>query len=666
MGIAKSHRTSKFQLAHGIEAATFPERMATNAPSSGGVPAWLRRLPFRAGILVAALGLLVIIAWLMQWRTLIQVLPGLPPMKFDTAVCFICGGIALALLAAKREKLVTPLSAVPVAIGLTILFEYFTGKNFGIDELFVGDYVFTATSYPGRMSPLAASSFLLLGCSLILAAWQPRRRRALTAAALFACATSVVAIVALFGYATGIEAAYGWGAYTRMAVHTASAFLLASTSILVWVSQNQPRTESNFLRWLPITASLTLMLMIAFVASVSFAQLKDSVDWRKHSYQVLVESQSLVNDVFSTQRGMRNFAITAQDAALDLYDTGVRNIPKRTAALLALTRDNPAQQDRLHTLVTDINNQLEYSRELIATRKTQGLEAAIKMESTGRGFALINQVQGALQTFTGEEERLLDERSKAAEVDFHNTERLLVFGSVMAAMLLIFANWMTNREIKRRRRAERMQEMLATEIKGLLESSGEGIYGIDVNGCCTFINAAGIRLIGYETYEVLGKNIHDLIHHSRRDGSSYPRDESPIYRAFKSDLSCRVDSEVFWRKDGSSFLVEYTAFPIVEESAIKGAVVTFSDISERKQHEAEREKLIQELQQALAEVRTLSGMIPICGWCKKVRSDTGFWQNVELYIHSRTDAKFSHGICPACADKMKTEIGRANALDPGL
>jgi hypothetical protein len=107
--------------------------------------------------------------------------------------------------------------------------------------------------------------------------------------------------------------------------------------------------------------------------------------------------------------------------------------------------------------------------------------------------------------------------------------------------------------------------------------------------------------------------------------------------------------------------VEYTSFPIVENSVIKGAVVTFSDISERKRHEAEREKLIADLQQALAEVKTLSGLIPICGWCKKVRSDTGYWQNVEQYIRSRTDATFTHGVCPECSKKMKADIARANA-----
>jgi PAS domain S-box-containing protein len=85
------------------------------------------------------------------------------------------------------------------------------------------------------------------------------------------------------------------------------------------------------------------------------------------------------------------------------------------------------------------------------------------------------------------------------------------------------------------------------------------------------------------------------------------------------------------------------------------------DITERKKLEAEREKLIGELQQALAEVKTLSGMIPICGWCKKIRSDQGYWQSVEQYVGAHTDATFSHGMCPDCAEKFKADISRANA-----
>jgi PAS domain S-box-containing protein len=642
--------------------------MGASQSSGKGISEGLnfRRLPLCLGVAVMALGIIVIIGWFAHWRLLVQVLPTLAPMKFNTALCFISCGAGLMCLATQRTRILPWTALLPGTIGLLTLLEYLTGTRFGIDQLFIKDYIHTATTFPGRMSPLAGSCFLLLGISLMLAAMARRKNQTLTAAGLLSCIVGVIAIVGLFGYVIGIEAAYGWGAYTRMAVHTTVGFLAISAGLLAWTYQAARKLGFNFLRWLPVVASFTLMAMIAFVSVVSFAQLKSSLGWRKHSYDVLITAQTFLDDLFSAQRGMRNFVLTSQPSALNLYENGVSNAPLRLAELTALTRDNPTQQSRLKTLRADFAELLKYSEDLINTRKIAGIQPSIQMEASSRGFDIINQTLHDLHEFTNQEKQLLEERTTIAEADFQGTARLLVFGSVLAAGLLIFANWMISREMTRRRRAEQKQARLAMELKGLIESSGEGIYGIDVHGRCTFINAAGARAIGFDPSEVLGKGMHELIHHSRADGSRYPVEECPIFLSFKSDLSCRVDSEVFWRKDGSCFIVEYTSFPIVEESAIKGAVVTFADISERRRHESEREKLIADLQKALTEVKTLSGLIPICGWCKKVRSDTGYWQNVEQYIRSQTDATFTHGICPTCAGKFKADVARANSPNPEI
>jgi len=106
---------------------------------------------------------------------------------------------------------------------------------------------------------------------------------------------------------------------------------------------------------------------------------------------------------------------------------------------------------------------------------------------------------------------------------------------------------------------------------------------------------------------------------------------------------------------------------LIVGSALAAALLLFAstlasrEISRRQRSEAKQRELIAELKQTLAQVKTLSGLIPICAWCKNVRNDMGYWSTVETYVHSRTDASFSHSICPNCTEKFKDEIARANA-----
>jgi PAS domain S-box-containing protein len=120
------------------------------------------------------------------------------------------------------------------------------------------------------------------------------------------------------------------------------------------------------------------------------------------------------------------------------------------------------------------------------------------------------------------------------------------------------------------------------QLEMILESTGEGIYGIDLKGRCIFINEAGAALVGYTPDEVLGRSMHYLIHHSHADATLMPVHECRIYRAFREGRGIRVDDEVLWRRDGSSFPAEYASYPIRDGETVVGAVVTFNDITERK------------------------------------------------------------------------------------
>jgi PAS domain S-box-containing protein len=125
-------------------------------------------------------------------------------------------------------------------------------------------------------------------------------------------------------------------------------------------------------------------------------------------------------------------------------------------------------------------------------------------------------------------------------------------------------------------------------VRLLLSSTGEGIYGIDLNGLCTFANPACLRILGFDDVnELLGQHMHNLVHHTRPDGSAYPEKECRIYQAFRSGEGTHVDDEVMFRKDGSSFPAEYWSYPMERDGEMVGCALTFVDITERKLVEEE-------------------------------------------------------------------------------
>jgi len=130
----------------------------------------------------------------------------------------------------------------------------------------------------------------------------------------------------------------------------------------------------------------------------------------------------------------------------------------------------------------------------------------------------------------------------------------------------------------------------------ILESAGEGVYGLDADGRLTFGNAAAERIVGWNTKRILGERSHEIHHHTYPDGRNYPREECPIYAALKDGQVHRVEDEVFWHSDGSAVPVEYTSTPIMKDGKPAGAVVIFRDISERKALEAQRREAFEEIQ----------------------------------------------------------------------
>lgn len=140
-------------------------------------------------------------------------------------------------------------------------------------------------------------------------------------------------------------------------------------------------------------------------------------------------------------------------------------------------------------------------------------------------------------------------------------------------------------DVTERKETSAALERLGTRYRLTLEAAGEGIYGIDREGRVTFANPAAAQMLGYEVTELAGLDSHAAFHYRRADGSSYPVEECPVHQAVLAGRSCHVGDDLFWRKDGTSFPVDYFSTPIREQGEIVGAVVVFTDITERQRTE---------------------------------------------------------------------------------
>lgn len=140
----------------------------------------------------------------------------------------------------------------------------------------------------------------------------------------------------------------------------------------------------------------------------------------------------------------------------------------------------------------------------------------------------------------------------------------------------------------------------------ILDSTADGIYCVDLNGLCTYANLSCVQMLRYrQREELIGKHIHSLIHHTRRDGTPYPESECRMYQAFRSGCGTRVDDEVFWRADGTSFPVEYKSQPIFRDGKMVGALATFYDLSkelEARRHIAGTESRFKSLIENISDV----------------------------------------------------------------
>jgi two-component system, cell cycle sensor histidine kinase and response regulator CckA len=190
-------------------------------------------------------------------------------------------------------------------------------------------------------------------------------------------------------------------------------------------------------------------------------------------------------------------------------------------------------------------------------------------------------------------------------------------------------------------------------LAAIVDSTGEAIISQNMDGVITTWNAGARQLFGYSEVEAVGRPLSIIIPGPLQSSTL------EIFENLRKGTAIEPFETVRVRKDGVQLDVYLAISPIKSaDGKLMGASSISYDITERKKIEDERTKMIQELNDTLSKVRTLSGLLPICASCKKIRDDKGYWQKLETFVHEHSNAEFSHSICPDCMEKLYPDFAK--------
>jgi len=342
-----------------------------------------------------------------------------------------------------------------------------------------------------------------------------------------------------------------------------------------------------------VVVVLGILALNAWISYRNIQKLVEKDKWVQHSQAVLVRLEGVRASVTNAVAAERGYLLTGHAEHLAPFERSRSEAGDDLDQLTDLMADNSGQQDGSRHLHDIINKEFAILDADIALRKTSHVDANALAATVSQGQETLTSVRRTVETLKAEEDRLLTLRIEASAASQSTALGTLSIATIAAMAMVMLAFFLARRdELTRTRTAMQLAAgqlaLNSSEERSrlLLESTGEGIYGIDLKGDCTFANIACARLLGYDSpVELLGKPSHELFHHKHPDGSAYPRESCPIYQAFSAGKSVQVDDEVFWRRDGSSIPVEYRSNPILRDGKTIGAVVSFVDISRRRQAE---------------------------------------------------------------------------------
>ncbi|MBI5684193.1 MAG: PAS domain S-box protein [Verrucomicrobia bacterium] len=576
------------------------ERGAAVAPEAGPESKALWRVPLVAGALVAAVGLSVLAGWLFGVDALKSVLPGLPTMKTNTALCFLLAGVALVLCSRRREeagtsskrdasassrrRLQAGMAAALVVLlvaGLTLA-EYITGANFGMDELLFRDTRDRHTIFPGRMVQATALGFLLSGASLLLLTARSRPARRVQQA--LAVCVAVIGTVAILGYTYNVQQFYRFAGYSSMALHTAGSLLALAVGLIFARPDGLARVLATPG---PAAQVARRMLPVALLAPAGLGWLADrglelglygeGMDIAALALAMMVSLAALVwwtaralgradTARRETETHLRNQADLMDHASEALIvremDGVIRSWNRGAEALYGWTAAEAAGQRIFALLRTAAASVQEFQTALEKTGHWEGEQVHI---TRGGQHVTVESRQTATRTADG---------------------RLLVLES--------------NRDVTVRKQAEAALRASEERFRALYEKAPMGIARIDSRtGRFLQLNRKYCDILGRTEAAALQLDFQAVTH-----PDDLPPDLENMQRLREGRTRSFEMDKRYIRPDGSVVWVSLTVVPEWAEGHAPGThIAMVADITERKRAEDALRQSAEQLQAANAELR---------------------------------------------------------------
>lgn len=563
------------------------------------------------GILTIVIGAAVLAGWWLNIEALKGIVPGAAPLKPNVGAGFLLSGGALTLLSIGKRvragvitgrsrssyyvQLVAGIASVLIALlgGLTLA-EYFMNWDLKIDRWLMPSVPAANGLAPGRMNPVTALGFLLVGTGLLFASPKVPARLRFPLAAGLGAAASLIGILPLTGFV--LEALFGqrfnFLGMSLSGIVGATSFLMLGAGMLALIQSH------GGLNW-----SLGKTTTIAFVAGVlltslttasafNFARRMLEINERvTHRHEVLKEVQACKADVAELLNSQRAYVILGEANLLSDRAAIKDEFLKSAGALQRLTADNPRQQQRLDRLNDLFKQRLAWEERVIGERQGRDLASAAKLIGSRNGIRLSEAMNACLKEMETAEHDLLGKDRSAVLSAAVATFLLLPFGVFVTLAVLTLAVFFLNSGVAERVQSETALRESQAQLGTIVENLDEGIVVSDLNGNLLHWNPAALKVHGYTDQTQDRRRFPDLadtFELSTLDGDPIAVNEWPLARILRGedlrDLElCVHRLGTDWRRIfcyGGTLVHDATGEPLM-------AIVTVDDITERKQAEQE-------------------------------------------------------------------------------